>query len=308
VPIPGTDTPLVTFEDTPAGRKQAAKTRDIVGAQQSFLETMAEIRALYEDADRQGVLSSLGVKGTDANFRLSTKIAIAQDKLAKIKAGEGVTSKGDEEWAQERMPSNLKIWSDKERGLKQLEGAYGAWEDMARSQLGRFTRLNTAKREQILKQARKRGVSQTQAAKIVAAEAEKILGDEAKGADARVAAMTNIEEQERASRGHDWIESAGAKIAGQLPKIKDPAVRQDAIERMAKYQRFAQERQQRILDSNPRFAAMIAAGVEDSNFSGAEAAQLAEYRKQEQIANSLARNARRALKSELPESLRKFFE
>jgi hypothetical protein len=299
VTIPGTDQPLVTFADDARGRSEAKATRDIVGEQQSFLEVMNAMEAFYEDAEKQGLLSSIGVRGSDANERLEALRGVAAAKLAQIKAGPGkATTTADEDWAEQFLPANPKMWTNKGRGMRRLQTATSVFEDESRSLLGRTTRLDTATRERVVREARKRSVSQTQRARTLASKAAQTVGDKTKDAATRVKAVQLVEENARLQaqqQGGDWLELATAQTTSAIENVDDPTVLAAATKQLARYRRLARDRtvsQRRTLYGDA-YAAGIQAGARPRTDEPAE------IRRQEAIQARVEKAGRSLAKRQL---------
>lgn len=283
VNVPGTDRALVTFKDDAQGRKEAASARDIIGEQQSFLEILNSARAFYEDADKQGLLGSLGVEGSKANERFTTINGVLQAKMAQIKAGPGkATTASDEEWAKQFIPDSPNAWSNKDRGLRKLDAALSVFEDESRSLLGRTTRLDAKTRERVVKQARKRGVSQTQRARTLASKAQETALDPKKSTATRVKSVDLIEENARLAgkeSGIDWIPQAAAQIGRVALETDDPEVENAAFDKITKMQRFLEGRIVRrvnVLGVKAKFAPGMAEDREQLKRIEAQRLELAE--------------------------------
>lgn len=250
VTVPGTDQVLVEFPNTSRGRAEAKATRDIVGEQQNFLDTMNQGRAFFEDAHKQGLAGSFGLESSRTNEEWSVIRKILAGQLAQIKAGPGKATTGtDEEWAEGFLPKNPKVWSSKDRGLRKLDAAISAFENQSKSILGRTTRLDSATREGVVRRARLRRLSKTQAARRAASNAERTVIDQSLPAQERVQAVGLISENARLSEqegGPDFLEPAVAAIDNLAGKVKDGAVVEALNSELDKFQRFSRDRVDRL--------------------------------------------------------------
>lgn len=250
VTYPDSDRPLVEFPDTPAGRKEAGVVRELIGAQTKALDRINNVIRLYEDADNRGLLESAGWDRSGEYAELDTQLAFLRTDLALVKSGGLATTEGDDQWAGTLVPDSPSAWSSRKKALAELAALRNTIEGETRSQVSSKTRLDKATRERIIGASRPKSVSRSDRAEVEKDQATQDLVSPKTSTARKLVAIDQVEagareEAEDLGNADDWLALSAARLSEALasPAVRnDPDARAAIREKLAKYEKFAEER------------------------------------------------------------------
>lgn len=249
VAFPGTTEIAVTFEDTPAGRKEAIKAREILGFNGQLLDQINRLEQVIEDTAAKGVFASAGFSRSSEWVELQSQIDNLVPEVAKIGSGGFAATESDQKWAEGQLPVVPGPWNTKAKALAKVAALRRRFSDRARFALASQTRMKPEVAARLVARARPASISAADRAKVLSGRAGEILVDEGEDTATRLQALQNLsanarEEAKKRGDEDDFLPLEVAQIEAALPGIKSRVVREAAIERLSVLQGFAEDRVQ----------------------------------------------------------------